>query len=444
MTGLLLKALLLSFLLVVFSHEATGQAPVLEIFGPSREAVYVVSVGSGMPYELSLFNNITAVTLTGNVSSVVVTINGGSDNPLLETVTSRAPSNTTLSLDISATNDVYTFQLAASGSGVIQTNDYRFLIGNFLYVSNLSTDTLSDPPRNLTIVAVGPGGASQPATAMLQLLMANQQPPVIASRITASVDEGELNGALVVQLSAQDPENQAVVFSLISSSLTFSVSPSGAITVADSSLLDYEITAQRLFTLQVAAADTDPVSPMTSQTTVTINVVNVNDNAPMFTSNIFNFSVTEAVPDAVVGTLTATDRDLEDPFGRLFYDFSNLVPGGIIQQRFQINRITGVITARAPGLDFESTQSYSFNVGVSDGLFGDTAVVNVMVIDAPDDRPIISPATKTILVDLDGGQREVFLTSGSGGMLTVSDSDSPVLRGGVATTLAVTGSQVRS
>ncbi len=444
MAGLLLKAVLLGFLqLIVFSQHAEGQSPVLNIFGVNREAIFVVSVGSNMPFELSLFDSVDEVTLSGSVSSVVVNINGGSDNSLIESVMSRTPVNTSLSVDISATNDVYTFQLVASGSRVIQAEDYRALVASFVYVSNLTNDAISDPPRNLTITAVGPDGASQPATAVLQLLMANQEPPTIDSRVTAMVDEGSPNGHPVVQLSAVDPEGLAVVFSLVGSSSVFAVSPAGLVTVTDMNQLDYEVSAQRLFTVTVAAADTDPVSPMTSQTTVAISVNNINDNPPRFTAAIFNFSVTEAVPDAEVGTLTATDSDLEVTTNNLFYDFSNLISGSPIAQSFQINRITGVITARPPGLDFEVTQSFQFDVSVSDGLFSDTATVNVQVIDTPDNRPVISPATKMILVDLDSNQREVFLTSGSGGSLIVSDSDSPILRGGTAAMFLVSGSQVR-
>jgi len=443
MTGLLYKVLLLSFLLVVLSQDSVGQPPTLDVFGPTRQADFVVSVGSGMPFELSLFRSVSAVSLSGNVSSVVVGINGGLDSSLVESITSQAPANTTLSVDISAANDMYSFQLVPLGSRVVQTEDYRSLIANLEYISNLTNDALTDPPRNITITASGPEGSSTPATAVLQLLVANQAPPTVADRATASVAENILNGETVVELSATDPEGLGVIFSLVGSSPVFAVSSSGVVTVLDTSQIDYEIPAQRLYTLTVAAADTDPVTPMTSQTLLTININNVNDNPPRFISPTFEFGVNEAVPDAVVGTLVATDNDFEedtDATENLFYDFTSA--DSAILQRFQINRITGVITARSPGLDFEDIPMFTFQVGVSDGLFSDTASVNVTVIDIPDNRPVISPATKTILVDLDTNQREVFLTSGSGGSLTVSDSDSPVLLGGVATVVSVRGSQV--
>ena len=443
MTGLLSKVLLLGFLLVVFSQDSECQPATLDIFGPTRQADFVVSVGSGMPFELSLFQSTDAVALSGNVSSVVVGLNGGLDNSLVESITSQAPANTTLSVDISAANDVYSFQLVALGSRVVQTEDYRSLIANLVYVSNLTNDALADPPRNITITASGPEGTSSPATAVLQLLVANQAPPNISSRTMAAVDEDISNGAMVVELSATDPEGLGVIFSLVGSSSVFAVSSSGVVTVLDNSQIDYEVPAQRLFTLTVAAADTDPVTPMTSQTALTITINNVNDNPPRFSLPMFEFGVNEAVPNAVVGTLTATDDDFEDDAdtaGNLFYDFTS--PDSAVLQRFQINRITGVITAGSP-LDFEDIPMFTFQVGVSDGLFSDTATVNVRVIDIPDNRPVISPATKTILVDRDTNQREVFLTSGSGGLLTVSDSDSPVLVGGVATVVSVRGSQVR-
>lgn len=437
------RLLLLSvFLIVVLSQLTGGQntAPVLSVFpGLDNEAVFVVPVGSGVTYTLNLFTDDSSVVLTGDVDSVVVTLNGGSGVSIQERIEADAPPNTTLSLD--STNDVYVFRLSASGDGIVQTQYYQTLITSLRYLSNLGNGSLSDSPRNITIVAMGPGGSSVTGTAVLLLLMANQQPPVLPSRITASIDEGIANGAFVIQLNAQDPEGLAVVFSFLSPSPAFSISSSGNITVLDTNLLDYETSTQRLFSLVVEVADTDPILPMTSESTVTININNINDNPPAFTSSTFNFSVNEAVPNAVVGTLVATDRDLEDVTGNLVFDLRDLGDNTIVQT-FQVNRATGIITVLPPGLDFETTEFFSFGVRVNDGRFIDVAVVNVMVIDTPDNRPVISPANKTIFIDLDSGQREVFLTEGSGGTLTVSDSDSATLQDGIATLMVVKGTQV--
>ena len=434
------------FLIMILSQHTCGQVddgqntvPVLSVFqGLENEAVFVVPVGSGETYTLNLFNDDDAAVLTGNVDSVVVTLNGGSEL-LLESIEADAPPNTTLSQE--TINGMYIFHLSASGGGTVQTKDYQSLITSLRYVSTLGIDSLSDGSRNITIIAMLSGNSSAPGTAVLMLLMANQHPPVVQAMITTSIDEGVANGSLVIQLAAQDPEGLVVIFSFSTPSPAFSISFSGSITVMDTSLLDYETSSQRLFTLGIMVADTDSISPMTSEAQVTININNINDNPPAFSMSSFNFSVNEAVSNAIVGTLVATDRDVEEYTGNLFFDLLDLGNNDIMQ-RFQVNRETGVITVLPPGLDFEVTEAFSFGVRVNDRQFIDTAIVNVMVIDIPDNRPVISPANKTILIDLDSAQREIFLTDGSGGSLTVSDSDSATLQDGRATLMVVNGTQV--
>lgn len=127
--------------------------------------------------------------------------------------------------------------------------------------------------------------------------------------------------------------------------------------------------------------------------------------------------------NAVVGTVRANDRDT---VGNLMYDFVDLTTG----INFVINRETGQINVRNT-LDFEVQQMYTFDVQVSDGISSDRASVTVNVIDIADNRPVITPTESAIILNLDAGERQVFLSNGTGGPHRVED-DSTTLRSGTA------------
>ena len=432
------KVVLLGILLLVAVKQGVeAQRPVLNLFqGGGDEATFLVPFGSGEPYTLRLVTNtVQANLVTEPVERITVTINGGSDTDRIE---ADPPSGTSISLN--TVNNQYEFELVATGGEPATTEQYQGLLASLRYVSTLSNDSLLAPPPNITIIAASGNVSSEPATARLLLVPSNRLPPSVELRIPASVNENAQTGASVTQLNATDPEGQGVTYSFQTASSVFSVSSDGLVTVLDPSSLDYETPSQRRFDLVIIVADRDPISPMTSETTLAITVNNVNDNPPRFTARIYNFSVTEGVANVEVGTISATDEDQEpntNTLGIVFFEIVN--PSSEIVQNFQLNRGTGIITVQDPGLDFESIQAYSFQVQATDGTFTDTATVQVRVIDIPDNRPVISPATKTILIDLDVRQRQVFLTEGSGGQLMVSDSDSQFLQDGVATLTVTRG-----
>ena len=57
------------------------------------------------------------------------------------------------------------------------------------------------------------------------------------------------------------------------------------------------------------------------------------------------------------------------------------------------------------------------------------AEVNVTVIDIADNRPVIAPAEKTIIVNLDSGDNQISLNEGTGGLLVVSDDSTALISG---------------
>lgn len=431
--------------LLLCTSQVIAQEPVLGLFqGGASEATFFVYFGSDEIFTLNFVTNSdTANLVTGNVDNITVTLNGGSAVSTVERIEADAPPGTSLASQ--ATDNVYEFRLTASGSGSITTENYRSLLTTLRYISILPNSSRADPPRNITVVASGPDGSSAQQTAQLLLVVSNEAAPVIDPRITVSVDENAASGTVFAMVNAIDPDGLDVTFSFQSASPVFAITSAGALSVLDTDSLDYESPTQRRFELILVAADTDPISPMSSEATLIVNVNNANDNPPQFTSSSYTFNVTEEAANVEVGTLMATDNDQEpitNTFGAVI--FFILDERSEIVQNFELNRATGIITVRSTGLDFESTQMYTFQVEATDGLSTDTATVEVRVIDIPDNRPVITPASKTILVDLDVNQREILLTSGSGGQLRVDDPDSPFLQDGRASITVSRGGVVSS
>ena len=110
---------------------------------------------------------------------------------------------------------------------------------------------------------------------------------------------------------------------------------------------------------------------------ITITIINLNDNAPVFTSDA-TFSIAEN--QIAIGTVTATDAD------------GDTITYSISGSDITINATSGVIAfASAP--DYETTTSYSATVTASDGTNFTTQDITVNITDVNEAPSITSSAT---------------------------------------------------
>ena len=88
----------------------------------------------------------------------------------------------------------------------------------------------------------------------------------------------------------------------------------------------------------VTVTDGGSPVPLSSSTTLRLIVADLNDNAPVFTVDQYEFEVPEnRSPGLQVGTVTAVDAD-EPPFDRVVYRLTTDAQG-----RFDVDRHSGVI-----------------------------------------------------------------------------------------------------
>ncbi|KAH9360681.1 hypothetical protein HPB48_004813 [Haemaphysalis longicornis] len=114
-----------------------------------------------------------------------------------------------------------------------------------------------------------------------------------------------------------------------------SILPSGSKFVeVDYEIADPKYIDSRLFNNpQIVATETEAVQPLTSSVAVRVNIVDVNDHAPIFTSDMYEVVVAEdAKPGIVIAVVTATDPDTGS-FGTVKYTSLN---GPIARKSCQI------------------------------------------------------------------------------------------------------------
>uniref|UniRef100_A0A673UW04 Cadherin domain-containing protein n=1 Tax=Suricata suricatta TaxID=37032 RepID=A0A673UW04_SURSU len=142
----------------------------------------------------------------------------------------------------------------------------------------------------------------------------------------------------------------------------------------------------------------DPARSCTTQ--IEVVVADANDNAPVFTQDMYKVSVPENLPvGSSVLRVTATDLD-EGVNAEITYTFINI--GKAVRQLFKLDSTTGELTTGGV-LDFEERQSYTIGVEAKDGgRHTAHCKVQIDILDENDNAPEITldSESKHILEDV--------------------------------------------
>lgn len=232
----------------------------------------------------------------------------------------------------------------------------------------------------------------------------NDSPPVfLKSSYSASLAEnnGPTDGLLQVAATDADAGNNAnITYRLLGAEDKFVVGLTTGMIKANGQF-DYEDTKQYVFF--VLAVD-QGAQPLTATATVTINVLDVNDEAPVFGAQSYNMSAWEGQDSGtVVGNVSASDRD-SGLGGEVTLSIVNQ-PGFVLPFALSDD---GVLTT-TNRLDREVRGRYMFHVMARDKgrqPLSSTALVTVNVLDANDNDPVFvypsgTNATEEILIPVD-------------------------------------------
>ncbi|XP_056112616.1 cadherin-7a [Rhinichthys klamathensis goyatoka] len=239
----------------------------------------------------------------------------------------------------------------------------------------------------------------------------DNEPKFLDGPYNAQVPEMSPVGTSVVEVKATDADDPTygnsarVVYSILEGQPYFSVEPKTGIVRTALPNMDREARDQYLLVIQ-AKDMVGQMGGLSGTTSVTVTLMDVNDNPPRFSRKSYQFAVPESLPVAsVVAKIKALDSDI-GPSAEMDYRIIEGDGLGVFRVAPDKDTQEGVITLQK-NLDFETKSSYTLKIEASNrnidprflsqGPFSDTAMVR-LTVENVDEPPIFSsPLSKMVV-----------------------------------------------
>ncbi|XP_033742322.1 LOW QUALITY PROTEIN: protocadherin Fat 4-like [Pecten maximus] len=235
---------------------------------------------------------------------------------------------------------------------------------------------------------------------VVDVLDVNDNPPKFKEKVyRASLLEDAAENTRVLKIGASDNdtnENAALSYLIVDGNVDsrFKIT-AGNGQIYLSGGLDRE--NQENYVLTIIASDSGKDIQYTATTTVSITVLDVNDNAPLFDQTAFDIGILETSQlGEEIAHFTATDTDLGEN-AQITYRVSD--NGGT----FNIDRNTGKLYLEK-ALDFEKKSQYNLNISAEDKgrtPLSQYARLTVRVLDANDNAPDFGSTPSYVTVSED-------------------------------------------
>ncbi|XP_052011509.1 protocadherin-3 [Apodemus sylvaticus] len=254
-------------------------------------------------------------------------------------------------------------------------------------------DFEATPYYNMEIVATDTGGFSGKCTVAVQVLDVNDNPPELTIRkLSVPVPENSAETMIAVfSVSDSDSGDNGRMVCSIQNNIPFLLKPTyeNYYTLVTEGPLDRESRAEYNITITVSDLGTPR---LTTQHTITVQVSDINDNAPAFTQTSYTLFVRENNSPALhIGTISATDSDSGSNAHITYSLLPPQDPQLDLDSLISINADNGqLFVLRA--LDYEVLQAFEFHVGATDGgspALSSQALVHVVVLDDNDNAPFV-------------------------------------------------------
>ncbi|XP_026186775.1 protocadherin alpha-4-like [Mastacembelus armatus] len=221
----------------------------------------------------------------------------------------------------------------------------------------------------------------------------DNQPEIEITSFSNRIPENAPLGTVVALVGVTDLDsgvNGKVVCSL-PSHLPFDLKPSPdgqSYSLVTKNYLDKETT--QMYNITITAKDLG--NPALSSTKVIqVDVLDVNDNSPLFTERPYTFYVPENNKAGMsIFSVSATDADGGEN-AAVTYSLDRKNPQHSITSFLNINEADGTITA-LKSFDFESVKMFQFQVVATDSgapSLSSNVTVNVFILDQNDNAPVI-------------------------------------------------------
>uniref|UniRef100_A0A671QDL9 Cadherin domain-containing protein n=1 Tax=Sinocyclocheilus anshuiensis TaxID=1608454 RepID=A0A671QDL9_9TELE len=283
----------------------------------------------------------------------------------------------------------------------------------------------------INIQAKDQGGLSNACKVIIDVLDINDNSPMISLlSISNSVSEDSTPGTVVAMMKVDDTDsgvngqihctiNDNIPFALISSSSNF-------ISLRIEQQLDRERDAE--YNISVTCSD-QGVPALFSSASLSLQISDVNDNAPVFEKSHYEACVVENnTPGLSIFTVKASDADWNQN-ARVSYILEDSTVNGVsVSSYVSVHPDSGLITA-VHSFDYEQLKDFHFRVKAQDGgspPLSSNATVKITIQDQNDNTPqVLYPVqtgasvvaeivpraadvgylvTKVVAVDVDSGQ----------------------------------------
>lgn len=367
-------------------HSSTGEVTIANAATVDFETTPTVS--------LNVLVTDSGVPINSDTAIVTIDLNDLNESPMLAdqvlAVDENSPLHTVVGSIVASDPDFgqsLTYEIRSGNTGNAFAIDP--LTGELTIATSAALDFEAMPSYDLTVDVLDDGipNLADTATVTVNLNDVNE-PPDIDDR-SFVIDEHSPAGTLIGTVVAFDPD--------LGDELTYRVTggnengalaldgSTGAITVADRLVLDFESMPAIVLTVQV---DDSGAVTLSDTATITVHLNNIEEPAntpPQIEAQVF--SIAENSADAtLVGSVIASDADA----GQLL---SFAITSGNIGDAFAIDATTGAVTVtNSAMLDFETTPEFMLEVQVTDdGFFNlsDTATVTISLIDDPENPPVM-------------------------------------------------------
>uniref|UniRef100_A0A8C5TH74 Cadherin domain-containing protein n=1 Tax=Malurus cyaneus samueli TaxID=2593467 RepID=A0A8C5TH74_9PASS len=270
--------------------------------------------------------------------------------------------------------------------------------------------------HELSVRAVDGGGLSAMCKALVEVVDVNDNAPeLVVSSFSSPLPENTVAGTVVALFSVRDRDSGAngKISCALDDQLFFSLRPAykNYYELVTVSALDREETAQYMLTVTAADAGSPP---LTSTHTFTVDISDVNDNAPVFNQTSYTMYVRENnVPAVLVGAVSAADADV-GLNAKVTYSLAPVQPA---EQRscscISVNSENGHVFVLRP-LDYEQLRQTEVTVSASDAgspPLRANVTVRLVVLDENDNAPLVlypaqdssPPSTELVPVSAEAG-----------------------------------------
>ena len=346
-------------------------------------------------YELHVQASDGKFSSGANVSIQVVDYNDNSPKFRQTSFLFSVPENVTtghLVGNVSAT-DRDSYDNANIHYSISSVGNYdKFIInsstGDIFTATKLDTETVEN--YVILVTANDTGNPSRISTTLVTITATDVNdniPEFVQRNFTVNISEASVLGTNIVCLSTTDPDSMRhseITYSIENGNVndTFMVTAEGVVVLQKQ--LDRE--AVELYNLTIVAGNSGATAPQSRDPAiVVINIVDVNDNSPVFQKLNYSFIVPENVTGRhFVGSVTASDGDSYD-----HAHISYSIPSLRDHDKFWINISTGEIFTNGV-LDYETTENYAILVEAHDSGHPPrmaVTLVNIAITDVNDNSP---------------------------------------------------------